>query len=122
EAIGQMTFTENKDADSTEETSEQEIETDTEDNNLDEETYDEANENNKIEITEIHSSDPNVIEAYTGDWQAIGTDQEGPHTTVYTDGSQDRIEIKQAVLSITELNEGDLVEHWVGNGGDQKVI
>lgn len=75
----------------------------------------------EVETEQVDSSDDNVIEAYTGNWQPIGTVQEGPHTTVYDTGSQDRIEIKQAVMSATGLGE-DLTEHWIGNGGDQKVV
>lgn len=75
----------------------------------------------EVETEQVDPSDDNVIEAYTGNWQPIGTVQEGPHTTVYDTGSQDRIEIKQAVMSATGLGE-DLTEHWVGNGGDQKVV
>lgn len=80
-----------------------------------------AEEDIEVETEQVDSSDDNVIEAYTGSWQPIGTVQEGPHTTVYDTGSQDRIEIKQAVMSATGLGE-DLTEHWVGNGGDQKVV
>ncbi len=75
----------------------------------------------EVETEQVEPSDDNVIEAYTGNWQPIGTIQEGPHTTNFENGSQDRIEIKQAVMSATGLGE-DLIEHWVGNGGDQKVI
>lgn len=74
-----------------------------------------------VEIKQIAPSDDNVSEAYTGDWQAIKTAQEGPHTTDYADGSQDRIEIKQAIMLATGLDE-DLRTWWVGNGGDQKVV
>lgn len=85
------------------------------------------NENNddeeevEVEIEQTESSDDNVIEAYTGNWQPIGTVQEGPHTTNFDNGSQDRIEIKQAVMSATDLGE-EMTEHWIGNDGDQKVV
>ena len=75
----------------------------------------------EVETEQVEPSDDNVIEAYTGNWQPIGTVQEGPHTTVYDDGSQDRIEIKQAVISVTGLAD-DMIEWRIGNGGDQKVI
>lgn len=78
-------------------------------------------EHHVVETTEVEPSDDNVIEAYTGDWRTIETVQEGPHTTNYDDGSQDRIEIKEGVMRATGLSE-DLVEWRVGNGGDQKVI
>src|SRR5690625_7127254 len=74
---------------------------------------DDREDNAEVETEEIESTDDNVIEAYTGKWQPNGTIQEGPHTTNYDDGSQDRIEIKQAVMSATGLGE-DLTEHWIG--------
>jgi len=95
------------------------VEEDTEGNEQNE--NDDSDDNAEVETEEIESTDDNVIEAYTGKWQPNGTIQEGPHTTNYDDGSQDRIEIKQAVMSATGLGE-DLTEHWIGNGGDQKVI
>lgn len=78
------------------------------------------------EITEVEevndSEDENVRKAYEGNWPAIGTEQEGPHTVNFDKGSQDRIEMKQAVVSATGLDTDNMVEWWVGNGGDQKVI
>src|SRR5690625_4723428 len=41
----------------------------------------------EVELKEIQSSDSNVIKAYEGDWDPIGTKQKGPHTTTYADGS-----------------------------------
>lgn len=76
----------------------------------------------KVEIEEIESQDSNVIKAYEGDWKPIGTEQVGPHTTNYNDGSDDRAEIKKAVAAVTGIEEDKMIEHWVGNGGDQKVI
>lgn len=81
----------------------------------------EEEDHQMIETTEVEPSDDNVIEAYTGNWPTIETVQEGPHTTSYSDGSEDRIEIKEATMLATGLNE-NLVEWRVENGGDQKVI
>lgn len=98
---------------------------DSEDNVIDEDL--EINENENIDVIEDIETEPaeptddNVIEAYTGNWKPIGTIQEGPHTTVYDDGSQDRIEIKQAIISATGLGE-DMIEWRIANGGDQKVL
>src|SRR5699024_10976013 len=61
----------------------------------------EEKEEKEVELKEIESSDSNVIKAYEGDWDPIGTKQEGPHTTTYDDGSDDRIEIREAVLMVT---------------------
>ena|SRR5699024_2784759 len=82
----------------------------------------EEKEEKEVELKEIESSDSNVIKAYEGDWDPIGTKQEGPHTTTYDDGSDDRIEIREAVLMVTDLKEDNLEEQWIGRGGEQKVI
>ncbi|WP_067727338.1 YrrS family protein [Oceanobacillus damuensis] len=84
-----------------------------------------ANEDEEEENTETEPAEPsddNVAEAYTGDWEPVGTEQEGPHTTNYSDGSQDRIEIKRAASTATGIDESEMVEWWVENGGDQKVV
>jgi FtsZ-interacting cell division protein ZipA len=82
----------------------------------------EASETNgEVETKQVQPSDDNVIEAYIGDWQPIGTEQTGTHTTDYNDGSQDRKEIAKAVSEVTGLQEESMVTHWVGNGGEQKV-
>lgn len=73
------------------------------------------------DVQEVASNDPNVIRAYEGSWQPIGTSQSEPHVTNYNDGSADRIEIKRAVSRATGVPENDMIENWVGNNGDQKV-
>lgn len=97
-----------------------------EEDNLNEENG--ANENDEdynvyedVEVEEVSSTDENVIVAYRGDWQPIGTSQTGEHVTDYNDGSQDRIEIKRAVSFVTNIEEDDMIEHWIGNDGHQKV-
>ena len=68
------------------------------------------------------STDENVAKAYTGDWEPIGTSQTGEHSaTDYTDGSADRIEIKQAVAVATGISADNMIEWWIGNAGDQQV-
>ena len=68
------------------------------------------------------STDENVAKAYTGDWEPIGTSQTGEHSaTDYTDGSADRIEIKQAVAAATGISADNMIEWWIGNAGDQQV-
>src|SRR5699024_2870371 len=52
-----------------------------------EEDDEEEKEEQEVELKEVQSSDSNVIKAYEGDWDPIGTKQEGPHTTTYADGS-----------------------------------
>lgn len=83
----------------------------------------EEEEKNPYEEREsAEATDSNVSEAYTGDWDPVGTEQEGPHNTDFNDGSQDRIEIKRATSLVTGLSEDNMVEHWVGNNGPDKVI
>lgn len=88
--------------------------------NLSQVTSDDSSDD--ITIQSIESTDENVIEAFVGNWPPIGTSQEEPHTTKYEEDSQDRIEIRQAVLNVTRINKDNLTEHWIGNGGEQKVI
>lgn len=94
------------------------------DNDEEEGQTDEENNKEKedIEKQEATPSDDNVSEAYTANWSAIGTEQEGTHTTNYNGGSQDRIEIQKASAVATGLDEGGIITIWVGNGGDQKVV
>lgn len=75
-----------------------------------------------VETKEVASDDSNVKKAYTGNWKPIGTNQEGPHTTNYDENSDDRIEIRKAVSQVTDVEESNMIEHWIGNGGDQKVV
>lgn len=83
----------------------------------DRETYAE-----EVTLQRLTTTDKNVEEAYIADWPAIGTKQTGKHTVTYEDGSDDRVEIKKAISYVTELNEDNIIEHWIGNGGDDKVI
>lgn len=105
---------ENSDADSgnTEETED--------DSNNDQNSDEENNED--VETEEVEPSDENVSKAYTGNWEPIGTEQEGPHTTTYEEGTADRRELKQAASLATGIAENDMIEWWYENGGDQKVI
>src|SRR5699024_7360365 len=83
---------------------------------------DEISDIDDIVVEQVDPTGENVIEAYTADWPPSGTVQEGPHTTNYSDGSQDRIEIKRAVSYVTRIPENDMIEWRVENGGDQKVV
>lgn len=73
------------------------------------------------DVEEVESDDPLVEEAYTGEWSPIGTSQSGEHTTDFSDGSQDRIEISEAVSSVTGLEAGSMTEWWVGGNGPSQV-
>ncbi|RLL48010.1 DUF1510 family protein [Oceanobacillus piezotolerans] len=106
-----------------EETSQQEEDQLLEDDTQNEtDSSEENNEENGQDIEQVEPSDDNVSEAYTADWEPVGTQQEGPHTVDYNNGSQDRLEMKEAILMATGLSENDYHEWWIGNGGNQKVI
>ncbi|RDW19266.1 hypothetical protein CWR48_09485 [Oceanobacillus arenosus] len=79
-------------------------------------------DNEKVKTEPAEPSDNNVEEAYAGDWKPVGTEQTGPHTTTYDEGTADREEMKQAVSVATGLATTDMIEWWYENGGDQKVI
>ncbi|MFC4022695.1 YrrS family protein [Oceanobacillus longus] len=96
----------------------------TEDNEGNEEEND-SQENEEEDNTETEAAEPsddNVAEAYTGNWEPVGTEQEGPHTLNFDNGSKDRIEIKKAASMATGIDENDMVEWWVENNGAQKAI
>lgn len=82
----------------------------------------EESESESVETDETEPSDDNVSEAYTGDWEPVATEQQGEHTTDFNNGSQDRAEIKKAAAVATGLNESDMIEWWVENGGAEQVV
>lgn len=100
---------------------EDDLSEDEEESNEEEEDLDD-NLNNDVELKEVEPSDDNVIQAYEGNWEPIGTEQEGPHTVTFSDNSIDRLEMRKAILLATGLSENDYHEWWLANGGDQKVI
>ncbi|RKQ37864.1 YrrS family protein [Oceanobacillus halophilus] len=96
---------------------------DTEEEDTTENDEEDNNSNNEdVIIEEAEPSDDNVSEAYTGNWEPVGTEQEGPHTINYDSNSQDRLEMTKAILLATGLNEEDYREWWIGRGGEQKVV
>jgi len=82
----------------------------------------EESESESVETNETEPSDDNVSEAYTGDWEPVATEQQGEHTTDFSNGSQDRAEIKKAASVATGLSESDMIEWWVENGGAEQVV
>jgi len=98
---------------------------DTEDETEDaEEDEEESEDDDSIEIEEIPEDeidDPNVIEAYTANWKPIGTSQEEPHTTKFDEGSEDWNEMQEAIAYALKIEEEEIISHWIGNGGDQRV-
>ena len=84
----------------------------------------ESEEEESIEIEEIPEEeidDPNVIEAYTANWKPIGTPQEEPHTTKFEEGSDDWNEMQEAIAYALEIERDEIISHWIGNGGEQRV-
>ncbi|MFC4558898.1 DUF1510 family protein [Virgibacillus kekensis] len=92
-------------------------ESDTEENNT------QDNESDAQSGTEqVEPSDDNVTEAYTKDWQPVGTEQSEPHTTNFDEGSQDRLEMRKASAVATGLDEESLIMWWIQRNGDNSVI
>lgn len=83
----------------------------------------EANEEKEKDLEEkqVESNDSNVKKAVVANWKPIGTKQSEPHVTNYDDGSQDRLEMKEAVSQATSVDGSDMIVNWVGNDGEQKV-
>lgn len=86
---------------------------------IDEGNIDEEDDDH-VELEPVTSDDDNVIEAYVGNWSPIGTEQAEPHEVVFDTDSQDWREMEEAIKVATGLEE--MTTHWIGNGGDQKVI
>ncbi|UFT97859.1 DUF1510 family protein [Radiobacillus kanasensis] len=84
-----------------------------------ESSSDENNEN--IQVEEVSSNDDNVIKAYRGDWEPIGTQQEGEHVITFEQGTQDWKEMMDAVSLATGLNRNDMIQWWVSRAGDQSI-
>jgi hypothetical protein len=93
-------------------------ESETGSNETNENTHD-PGEKEQVEPT---TNDDIVVEAYTRDWQPIGTEQEGTHSVVYEEGSQDRMEMEKALQYATGLSEDNMITWWLQRNGDQKVI
>lgn len=71
-------------------------------------------------VTQVETNDDLVIEAYTGNWEPIGTVQEEPHVTQFKKETQDWLEMEQAIRYATGLD--DMITWRIGNNGEQKVI
>jgi len=115
----------NKDNDTTEEMTENndDHENSAKEQSDDDDEIDETEDkkrNERVETKQVQAEDDNVLEAYVGDWDPIGTEQEEPHEVVFQEDSQDWKEMEEAIQVATELE--DMITHWIGNGGEQKVI
>ncbi|MFC4404038.1 YrrS family protein [Gracilibacillus xinjiangensis] len=81
----------------------------------------EETDTNGAETYEVEATDENVKRAYEGNWQPVGTEQEGPHTTNYDNGSIDRQEMSRAVEAATGIPVKEQTTWWAGRAGDQAV-
>ncbi|SER73166.1 Protein of unknown function [Gracilibacillus ureilyticus] len=81
----------------------------------------ESENNSNVETYEVEPADDNVRKAYEGNWEPVGTEQEGPHTPEYDNGSVDRQEMAKAVEVATGIPAENQITWWAGRGGDQKV-
>ncbi|QDP40687.1 YrrS family protein [Radiobacillus deserti] len=104
--------------DSTLDSSESTTDTDS-DKTTDVETSDEEEVDPVVE--EVPSDDPNVIKAFQGDWEPIGTQQEGNHVITFEQGTVDWKEMMDAVSMATGLSRTDMIQWWVSRSGDQSV-
>lgn len=101
------------------ETDETDDETTDNDDEADEVEENEDN-NTDVELETVPSDDDNVMEAYKGNWEPIGTTQEEPHEVSFQRESEDWAEMVEAIKIATGLT--DMTIHWLGNGGEQKAI
>lgn len=89
-------------------------------NNHSQESSSQNDMGSEINTEPIESTDDNIIEAYTGNWEPIGTVQEEPHTTQFNKETQDWLEMEEAIQLATGLEQ--MTTLWIGNGGNQKAI
>ncbi|WP_077621424.1 YrrS family protein [Sediminibacillus massiliensis] len=86
------------------------------------ETQEEDQQEESLERQQVEGSDDNVAEAYTADWQPVGTSQEGTHEITWDENSKDWAEMMQAVEVATGLPEENRIDWWVSRAGNQEVI
>lgn len=103
---------ETNDEDSTEEQESSEDETESEENSEDE-TEEERTAGDGEEVKEV----------INGNWEPYPTEQEEPHSINLSQGSQDRIEVEQAIAQAVQSSTDNLTYWWLESGGvpDQVV-
>ncbi|KEF39372.1 Protein of unknown function (DUF1510) [Schinkia azotoformans MEV2011] len=75
------------------------------------------NSDTASDSTKKENSESKVIGSVEENWEPVGTEQEGEHVTDFTKGSQDWVEMTQAVSSATGLSNDNMIVWWMGNGG-----
>src|SRR5699024_4653828 len=77
--------------------------------------------NEPINTEQVEPSDEVVIEAYTGNWPTVPTEQKEPDILNFDKETQNRIEMEVAIRSATGLDD-NMVVWWLSNGGNEQVI
>lgn len=85
---------------------------------------DSEDESDKDELDQENAepSDDNVQDAYTSDWDPVGTEQEGEHTTQFDKGSEDWKEMERAASVAADLDENSMVTWYIEGAGEQQTI
>ncbi|ENH97604.1 hypothetical protein J416_06318 [Gracilibacillus halophilus YIM-C55.5] len=88
------------------------------------EPNDETNQtqNNEVETEQVETEGENVISAYKGNWQPVGTVQEEPHQTTFEQDSVDWDEMLQAASVATDIPKDQLYDWYIQGAGEQKTI
>lgn len=109
---------------------ENKVETPSEDQNtatdVQETEEEDSNETEEVDETETTEDDEDSQESENlevGESETVTNDlpHDTSHATDYSNGSADRIEIKERVMEVTGLGN-DLIENWVGNDGPGRVV
>ncbi|WP_179106539.1 YrrS family protein [Terribacillus halophilus] len=82
----------------------------------DEEEQDKEEKDSKKE--EVEPTDGNVKEAYKKDWEPIGTEQSGAHTTTFQEDTTDWREIERAAAEAVGLDPSSMTTWYIGNNGN----
>lgn len=75
------------------------------------------------ENTEEELEEEEDTEETQGDLSIINENppHEPGHATDYSEGSSDRLEIRELVQTVTGIPSGDYIENWIGNDGPGRV-
>ena len=91
---------------------------DLEDQGKEEDADKEKEDGETPELVEVEGSDGNVTKAYTSEeWEPVGTEQTGEHTTSYQKDSVDWNEMRKALAVGAGMEEGTMKLWWLENGG-----
>lgn len=121
DSIRELFSSDGDQSDETEENPESQEQTDdsAESTSDSEEQTDEKLQEDNEEDTEEEAEE----ETTEGDTSIINEDppHDPSHAVDYSDGSSDRLEIRENVLQVTGIEAGNLTENWIGNDGPGRV-